>query len=499
MFSRQLAVFSPRRRRPPLSPLSPSSSPSTFLSKFSVSLSDIPSDLLRREPLCPQDACDKKGWRNGKGTSVVDGRSVKEEAGEEGAGDEDIEKRKEVDDKEKRKEVDDNAITHNDDVLNGQKTTRVLTRPVKPVRDRARVGQRSSLPFTTACHVSASSRVSTGSSDTQSQGSGVGDPKSDSPTPEGSRKSGEASCASSCASASSSSSSSGVASGVRCGKGHELPVAPGARESAALRQEVETLRAEVTKARQTILHMQEREKRLKERLGDRASRGVERGNGRVENLSLGERRPSALVRRYGNLYAQARVDTLDALDALPDLRNAEELKSKLLFSVVVLAFRSASTSAQALREEVRRVLQIPPPPPLPAGEAHHDHLAYDEHAHALELGVSAFVTANIDKHDLTKNVEEVCQQIWATLYDYPALKTCEGLLQYIKDCVRLAWGLNNQTPPYLIDYETRTYRKEYHVRFHTADPESDGIKTYLWPALLEGRGGPCVQKGVVVT
>ncbi|XP_069166282.1 uncharacterized protein [Procambarus clarkii] len=369
----------------------------------------------------------------------------------------------------------------------------------RSVRDRARVGQRSSLPFTTACHVSASSRVSTGSSDTQSQGSGVGDPKSDSPTPEGSRKSGEASCASSCASASSSSSSSGVASGVRCGKGHELPVAPGARESAALRQEVETLRAEVTKARQTILHMQEREKRLKERLGDRASRGVERGNGRVENLSLGERRPSALVRRYGNLYAQARVDTLDALDALPDLRNAEELKSKLLFSVVVLAFRSASTSAQALREEVRRVLQIPPPPPLPAGEAHHDHLAYDEHAHALELGVSAFVTANIDKHDLTKNVEEVCQQIWATLYDYPALKTCEGLLQYIKDCVRLAWGLNNQTPPYLIDYETRTYRKEYHVRFHTADPESDGIKTYLWPALLEGRGGPCVQKGVVVT
>lgn len=57
----------------------------------------------------------------------------------------------------------------------------------------------------------------------------------------------------------------------------------------------------------------------------------------MENLSLGERRPSALVRRYGNLYAQARVDTLDALDELPDLKNAEELKSKLLFSVVVVS------------------------------------------------------------------------------------------------------------------------------------------------------------------
>nr|XP_027233185.1 uncharacterized protein LOC113824622 [Penaeus vannamei] len=313
------------------------------------------------------------------------------------------------------------------------------------------------------------------------------------------RRGGGSSSSSSSASSSASSSTSGVGE-CALRKGHELPVTAGARESAALRQEVETLRAEITKARQTILHMQEREKKLKERLGERASRGLERSGaaGRVENLSLGERRPSALVRRYGNLYAQARVDTLDALDALPDLKNAEELKSKLLFSVVVLAFRSASASAASLREEVRRVIQVPPPPPT--GDIHsQDHYAHDPHTHALEVGVSAFLTANIDKHDLTKNVDEVCQQIWATLYDYPALKSCEGLLQYIKDCVRLAWGLSNQTPAFVIDYETRVFRKEYHVRFHTADPESDAIKTYLWPALLEGPGGTCVQKGVVIT
>lgn len=48
------------------------------------------------------------------------------------------------------------------------------------------------------------------------------------------------------------------------------------------------------------------------------------------------------------------------------------------------------------------MLQVPPPPP--AGDTH-DHHAYDAHAHALELGVSTFVTANIDKHDLSKNME----------------------------------------------------------------------------------------------
>ena len=41
-------------------------------------------------------------------------------------------------------------------------------------------------------------------------------------------------------------------------------------------------------------------------------------------------------------------------------------------------------------------------------------------------------------------LQEVCSQIWATLYDYPGLKSCDGLIKYIKECVRTAWGLTNQ-------------------------------------------------------
>ena len=41
-------------------------------------------------------------------------------------------------------------------------------------------------------------------------------------------------------------------------------------------------------------------------------------------------------------------------------------------------------------------------------------------------------------------MQEVCTQIWATLYDYPGLKSCDGLIKYIKECVRTAWGLTNQ-------------------------------------------------------
>ena len=45
---------------------------------------------------------------------------------------------------------------------------------------------------------------------------------------------------------------------------------------------------------------------------------------------------ASLIRSYGNLYAQSRVETLEWLDKMEELRGADELKSKLLFSVIVV-------------------------------------------------------------------------------------------------------------------------------------------------------------------
>ena len=47
-----------------------------------------------------------------------------------------------------------------------------------------------------------------------------------------------------------------------------------------------------------------------------------------------------LIRCYGNLYSQGRVEALKALDSLPQLKDSSELKSKILFSVVVVSNHS---------------------------------------------------------------------------------------------------------------------------------------------------------------
>lgn len=143
-----------------------------------------------------------------------------------------------------------------------------------------------------------------------------------------------------------------------------------------------------------------------------------------------DQRPGALVKRYGELYSQMRLETLDALDKLPELVNSEELKNKLLFSVVVvstlfkfiqfsriknffffqLAFRSVTSSISTKREQIRRILQLPPPPPSSevgtaptmAGSVS---TSGNPAARDMEDAITSYLRRATENFDLSKNVE----------------------------------------------------------------------------------------------
>ncbi len=100
-----------------------------------------------------------------------------------------------------------------------------------------------------------------------------------------------------------------------------------------MQDEVSRLTGELARARDTLANLEtdlERERRKTTLSG---SGGTLSGNsGGTEVRSAG-----ALVRKYGELYAQTRLDTLESLDRLPELDNLDDLKSKLLFSVIVVS------------------------------------------------------------------------------------------------------------------------------------------------------------------
>ncbi|XP_067129426.1 uncharacterized protein [Centruroides vittatus] len=250
------------------------------------------------------------------------------------------------------------------------------------------------------------------------------------------------------------------------------------------KKEIEQLRQELSEAQNQILVLKEKEKTMRNRLAEQAQRMLERGT-IFENMNLGEKRATSFIRRYGELYSQSRIDTLDSLECLTEFQEAEELKSKLMFSIIVLAFHSVQNKLGEIFIRLREIFQIDD--------------STSVYVKDLENSVHSYLRSRIDKFDLTDCIQEVSNQIWTTLYDFPCLKDCDVFLKYVKQCVRLAWGLINQNPSYEIEYEMSEYRKDLHLRFHSSDQQSKKVKYYLWPALLETNGGACVYKGVVVT
>ena len=60
--------------------------------------------------------------------------------------------------------------------------------------------------------------------------------------------------------------------------------------------------------------------------------------GETDRARVGqERMVASLVRKYGELYAQTRLETMEGLDSLVELDGLDDLKSKLLFSVIVVS------------------------------------------------------------------------------------------------------------------------------------------------------------------
>ena len=74
------------------------------------------------------------------------------------------------------------------------------------------------------------------------------------------------------------------------------------------------------------------------RLSEQAQKQFLKGPTKFEDISVGAVRPTELIRSFGNLYTEARVEAFDALDEVPQMTGFDDLKGKLLFSIVVVSF-----------------------------------------------------------------------------------------------------------------------------------------------------------------
>lgn len=226
-----------------------------------------------------------------------------------------------------------------------------------------------------------------------------------------------------------------------------------------------------------------------ERLQDQAKRQLKKG-GKFEDLSAGVCRPSLLVERYDNLYTQTRLDAMDELDEVESLEKLDEnsdIKNKILFSVIVVAFRTVQHTLAEKKHKLKKLLDIP------------DEKTKEEHAQDIQDRINDYFRTTGARLKIDGIKREVSKQLWGTLYDFPELQNCPKLREYMDECVRLSWMMTVQTPPMIIEYEATEFSEKLHGRFMTSDMTSVVIKYHIWPTLIDSHSSHVLYRGIVVT
>uniref|UniRef100_A0A1B0CUS3 Mitochondria-eating protein n=1 Tax=Lutzomyia longipalpis TaxID=7200 RepID=A0A1B0CUS3_LUTLO len=209
--------------------------------------------------------------------------------------------------------------------------------------------------------------------------------------------------------------------------------------------------------------------------------------------SLPDETNSELIRNFSMLYSKNRVEIMEYLDSIPQLKNAFYLKTKILFSIIVLAFRSCQGLRERKVAEVRRVLG-------PTGCDGESSGNTKVSVLNLEKAVRQYLQDTADSVPLGDIEKQVSNQILSTLYEYPCLENCSQLQQYTSSCVRLAWKMVNQSNPYYLDNDfthglLQPEKQERHSSY--SDRNSNIIRAYVWPALIQEYR--CILKAVVIT
>ncbi|KAK0396336.1 hypothetical protein QR680_001676 [Steinernema hermaphroditum] len=171
-----------------------------------------------------------------------------------------------------------------------------------------------------------------------------------------------------------------------------------------------------------------------------------------------------LTSRFQNLYEANRNTVMEALNELPEFTDSEELKSKTIFSVMVLTFRSVQDTVSKKRDRVWDILDT--------GE--------NSDRTEMDNALYRFLFKEAQSQHGMQNAKEVTSQIWAVLYDFPSLKTCTCFNRFILDCVDVVWclvaGINGNKPRMRIQYESYQFDASKHSRHPTSNMRATVIK-----------------------
>ncbi|XP_071947079.1 uncharacterized protein [Antedon mediterranea] len=256
------------------------------------------------------------------------------------------------------------------------------------------------------------------------------------------------------------------------------------QQERVLRMEMEGMKKELSKAMEDITMLRQRESEMIRKLTEETQKNEEYETKVVIDSKVPDDNIGNLVYEYDKLYTEVRADAWTVLNIMTDMNqfeHSDDLRDKLLFSVIVLAFRAAESSLYLMKKNMRSILRV------------------TDDSRTLDSNIFMFLRTINDNMDINHMSQTVSTKLFSTLPEYPTLKSSIPLTNYIQQCVRIAWQLSIQPQPYTIEYDNITFDKGRHQRAPGSNRSSQHILTYLWPTLLEGMRKKVAYKGVVIT
>uniref|UniRef100_A0A1I7TJL0 Mitochondria-eating protein n=1 Tax=Caenorhabditis tropicalis TaxID=1561998 RepID=A0A1I7TJL0_9PELO len=255
-----------------------------------------------------------------------------------------------------------------------------------------------------------------------------------------------------------------------------------------LKQEIAKLRKELRVANYTITQLREKseeEASIKESslpLPDYPDATAYYNSSTKDQLSQ-------LVTRFGELFIFASNELRDSLDTLPEMEGEDDIQAIFGHETLIHTFNVVKEYIEDRKLSILKAL------------------GSDNNNATESKELTIFETAlsfQLHKEFSTTKAggliaEELCQDVFKKLKDYPGVDECITVHQYIQKCITISWDIQCCPDHKLkLDYEGIEFEPSRHSR-GAYSGTTNHVVNFIWPALIDTLNNRVLLKAIVLT
>ncbi|NP_001360757.1 Mitochondria-eating protein [Caenorhabditis elegans] len=256
----------------------------------------------------------------------------------------------------------------------------------------------------------------------------------------------------------------------------------------SLKQEISKLRKELRVANYTITQL--REKSEEDSVIKESSLPLpDYPDATAYYNSATKEQTSQLVTRFGELFIFASNELRDSLDTLPEMEGEDDLQAIFGHETLILTYNVVKEHIEDRKLAVLKALGS-----VNNNAKESNELTMFEDALSSQLH-KEFTTTKAGGHI----AEDLCQQVFKKLDEYPGVEECLTIHQYIQKCISISWDIQCCPERKLkLEYDGAEFEPSRHSR-GAYSGTTNQVVNFIWPALIDTSDNRVLLKAIVLT